>query len=135
MLLQGKKECFASCLFVCYDLIRADVALELAWTNNMLDFTFPYLLQVRFSILSLFHLFCISLPLTEIFALMQFIREYTGKVDELIKDKIESKNKEKAKENEEKDVLKQQVCTQKHPKFPLYKTKNQLLIYLNVCKS
>nr|GMC59171.1 clathrin heavy chain 2 [Ipomoea batatas] len=43
---QGKKECFASCLFVCYDLIRPDVALELAWMNNMIDFAFPYLLQV-----------------------------------------------------------------------------------------
>ncbi|KAL0401189.1 UNVERIFIED_CONTAM: Clathrin heavy chain 1 [Sesamum latifolium] len=42
---QGKKECFASCLFVCYDLVRPDVALELAWMNNMIDFAFPYLLQ------------------------------------------------------------------------------------------
>lgn len=48
MPVQGKKECFASCLFVCYDLIRADVALELAWMNNMIDFAFPYLLQVTF---------------------------------------------------------------------------------------
>lgn len=48
MSVQGKKECFASCLFVCYDLIRADVALELAWMNNMIDFAFPYLLQVIF---------------------------------------------------------------------------------------
>lgn len=47
-LLQGKKECFASCLFVCYDLIRADVVLELAWMNNMIDFAFPYLLQVLY---------------------------------------------------------------------------------------
>ena len=47
--LQGKKECFASCLFVCYDLIRPDVALELAWMNDMIDFAFPYLLQVYFS--------------------------------------------------------------------------------------
>jgi uncharacterized protein (DUF2126 family) len=46
VLVQGKKECFASCLFVCYDLIRADIALELAWMNNMIDFAFPYLLQV-----------------------------------------------------------------------------------------
>ena len=45
--LQGKKECFASCLFICYDLIRPDVALELAWMNNMIDFAFPYLLQVK----------------------------------------------------------------------------------------
>jgi hypothetical protein len=44
--MQGKKECFASCLFVCYDLIRVDVALEHAWMHNMIDFAFPYLLQV-----------------------------------------------------------------------------------------
>ncbi|XP_031382114.1 clathrin heavy chain 1-like isoform X1 [Punica granatum] len=79
---QGKKECFASCLFVCYDLLRADVVLELAWLNNMIDFGFPYLLQ--------------------------FIREYTGKVDELVKDKIEALNEVKTKEKEEKDVVAQQ---------------------------
>ena len=39
----------------------------------------------------------------------QFIREYTGKVDELIKDKIEAQKVEKAKEKEEKDVIAQQV--------------------------
>ncbi|KAJ6897488.1 hypothetical protein NC651_023382 [Populus alba x Populus x berolinensis] len=61
---QGKKECFAAALFVCYDLIRPDVAMELAWMNNMIDFAFPYLLQ--------------------------FIREYTSKVDELIKSKLEA---------------------------------------------
>ncbi|KOM46889.1 hypothetical protein LR48_Vigan07g059300 [Vigna angularis] len=79
---QGKKECFASCLFVCYDLIRADIVLELAWMHNMVDFAFPYLLQ--------------------------FIREYTGKVDELVKDKIEAQNEVKAKEHEEKEVVAQQ---------------------------
>lgn len=41
--------------------------------------------------------------------LVQFIREYTGKVDELIKDKIEAAKEMKAKESEEKDVIKQQV--------------------------
>lgn len=40
---------------------------------------------------------------------MQFIREYTGKVDELVKDKIEALNEVKAKEMEEKDVIAQQV--------------------------
>ncbi|ONM20142.1 Clathrin heavy chain 2 [Zea mays] len=79
---QGKKECFASCLFICYDLIRPDVALELAWMNNMLDFAFPYLLQ--------------------------FIREYTSKVDDLVKDRIESQNEERVKEKEEKDLVAQQ---------------------------
>nr|GMD87823.1 clathrin heavy chain 1 [Ipomoea batatas] len=49
--MQGKKECFASCLFVCYDLIRPDVALELAWMNNIKDFAFPYLLQVTLILL------------------------------------------------------------------------------------
>ncbi|OAY74815.1 Clathrin heavy chain 1 [Ananas comosus] len=79
---QGKKECFASCLFICYDLIRPDVALELAWMNNMIDFAFPYLLQ--------------------------FIREYTGKVDELVKDRIEAQKEVKAKEQEEKEMVAQQ---------------------------
>ncbi|KAE9451524.1 hypothetical protein C3L33_16595, partial [Rhododendron williamsianum] len=79
---QGKKECFASCLFVCYDLLRGDVVLELAWMNNMIDFAFPYLLQ--------------------------FLREYTGKVDELIKDKLEALTEVKAKEKEEKDIMAQQ---------------------------
>lgn len=40
---------------------------------------------------------------------LQFIREYTGKVDELIKEKIEAQSEAKAKENEEKDIIKQQV--------------------------
>ncbi|CAO2817070.1 unnamed protein product [Amaranthus hypochondriacus] len=79
---EGKKECFAACLFVCYDVIRPDVALELAWINNMIDVALPYLLQ--------------------------FIREYTGKIDELIKDKIEAQKETKAKEQEEKDVIAQQ---------------------------
>lgn len=39
----------------------------------------------------------------------QFIREYTGKVDELVKDKIEAAKEVKAKEQEEKDVIAQQV--------------------------
>ncbi|XP_058747900.1 clathrin heavy chain 1-like [Vicia villosa] len=79
---QGKKECFASCLIVCYDLIRPDVALELAWRNNMIDFCFPYLLQS--------------------------IREYTSKVDELIKDKIEAEN-EKVKEKERNNIIAKQI--------------------------
>ena len=42
--------------------------------------------------------------------LLQFIREYTGKVDELIKDKIEAQNEVKAKEQEEKEAIAQQVA-------------------------
>merc|ERR1712151_1123999 len=39
------KECFAACLYTCYDLIRPDVGLELAWRKNMLDFAMPFLIQ------------------------------------------------------------------------------------------
>eukprot|EP01097_Dermamoeba_algensis_P005601 TRINITY_DN3557_c0_g1_i3.p1 TRINITY_DN3557_c0_g1~~TRINITY_DN3557_c0_g1_i3.p1 ORF type:complete len:1258 (-),score=303.09 TRINITY_DN3557_c0_g1_i3:145-3672(-) len=52
------KECFAACLFTCYDLIRPDIALELAWRHNMTEFCMPYLIQV--------------------------LREYTSKVDTLV---------------------------------------------------
>ena len=33
-------------LFTCYELIRPDVALELAWRNNYYDFFMPYIIQV-----------------------------------------------------------------------------------------
>ncbi|KAG9442072.1 hypothetical protein H6P81_017926 [Aristolochia fimbriata] len=80
---QRKKEWFVSCLFICYELIWPDVALELAWMNNMIDFAFTYLLQ--------------------------FIQEYTSKVDELIKDKIEALSKVKGKEKDVKDMVVQQI--------------------------
>ena len=40
------KECFAACLFTCYGLIRPDVALELAWKNQIIDFVMPFMIQV-----------------------------------------------------------------------------------------
>ena len=40
---------------------------------------------------------------------VQFIREYTSKVDDLVKDKIESQKGERAKEKLEKDLVAQQV--------------------------
>ncbi|XP_064391416.1 clathrin heavy chain 1-like [Halichondria panicea] len=42
----GKSDCFASCLFTCYDLLRPDVILELAWRHNIMDFAMPYIVQV-----------------------------------------------------------------------------------------
>ncbi len=39
-------ECFAACLAHCYELVRPDVALEIAWSNQMLDFVFPFLIQI-----------------------------------------------------------------------------------------
>ncbi|KRF94090.1 clathrin heavy chain isoform X1 [Drosophila mojavensis] len=50
-------DCFAACLYQCYDLLRPDVILELAWKHKIMDFAMPYLIQV--------------------------LREYTTKVDKL----------------------------------------------------
>jgi len=38
-------ECFAACLFTCYELIRADVVLEVAWRFNLNDYAMPFLIQ------------------------------------------------------------------------------------------
>jgi len=43
------------------------------------------------------------------FSVSKFIREYTSKVDELIKEKLEAVSEVKAKEKEEKDMVAQQV--------------------------
>merc|ERR1719240_1349580 len=37
--------CFSATLFTCYPLLRADVVLELAWRNNLTDFSMPFLIQ------------------------------------------------------------------------------------------
>lgn len=42
----GRSDCFASCLYCCYDLLRPDVILEQAWRHNITDFAMPYLVQV-----------------------------------------------------------------------------------------
>ena len=57
-------DCFAACLFQCYDLLHPDVILELAWKNNIMDFAMPYLIQV--------------------------MREYTSKVRNSIMDQLYS---------------------------------------------
>jgi clathrin heavy chain len=37
------KACFAATLFTCYDLIKPDVAMELAWRNGYTDYVMPYM--------------------------------------------------------------------------------------------
>merc|ERR1712014_345378 len=74
---EGMKECFAACLYTCYDLIRPDVGLELAWRKNMLDFAMPFLIQT--------------------------LREYTSRIDALDKKtqkKEEAEQKEKSASND-----------------------------------
>jgi len=69
---EGLKECFAACLYTCYDLLAPDVALELAWRHNHLDFAMPYLIQT--------------------------LREYTGRIDALDKKTLKKEEaEEKAK--------------------------------------
>merc|ERR1712151_1481472 len=71
------KECFAACLFTCYDLVRPDVGLELAWRKNMLDYAMPFLIQT--------------------------LREYTRRIDALDKKtqkKEEAEQKEKSASND-----------------------------------
>jgi clathrin heavy chain len=41
----GDKECFAACLYTCYELIEPDVVIELAWRNGLMEFAFPFLIQ------------------------------------------------------------------------------------------
>jgi len=71
------KECFAACLYTCYDLIAPDVALELAWRKGALDFAMPFLIQV--------------------------LREYTSRIDALDKKtlkKEEAEEKQKSAPND-----------------------------------
>jgi clathrin heavy chain len=39
------KECFAATLYTCYDLVKPDVALELAWRHGLTDFAMPFMIQ------------------------------------------------------------------------------------------
>ncbi|XP_026727677.1 clathrin heavy chain isoform X1 [Trichoplusia ni] len=38
-------ECFSACLYQCYDLLKPDVVIELAWRHNIIDFAMPFLIQ------------------------------------------------------------------------------------------
>jgi len=62
----GLKECFAATLYVCYDMLRPDVIIELAWKNGLMDFAMPFMIQTT--------------------------REYMNKVDSLEKEILEQKS-------------------------------------------
>ncbi|XP_067134027.1 clathrin heavy chain 1 [Centruroides vittatus] len=70
-------ECFAACLFQCYDLLHPDVILELSWRHNITDFAMPYLIQV--------------------------MREYLNKVDKL--EELENQRLEESAQNEQKPLV------------------------------
>ncbi|XP_022186279.1 clathrin heavy chain [Nilaparvata lugens] len=74
---KGNHDCFAACLFQCYDLLHPDVILELAWRHNIMDFAMPYLVQVT--------------------------REYVSKVDKL--QEAESRRSEEHNEQDHKPMM------------------------------
>lgn len=74
---KGSHDCFAACLFQCYDLLHPDVILELAWRHNIMDFAMPYLIQVT--------------------------REYTTKVDKLVES--DQRRAEEHSEQEHKPMI------------------------------
>jgi clathrin heavy chain len=39
------KELFAAMLYTCYDLVKPDMALEVAWRCNLQEFVMPYMIQ------------------------------------------------------------------------------------------
>uniref|UniRef100_A0A8C1J5J1 Uncharacterized protein n=1 Tax=Cyprinus carpio TaxID=7962 RepID=A0A8C1J5J1_CYPCA len=49
---EGKRGCFAACLFSSYDLLAPDLVLELAWRHGLEDFAMPYFIQVMREYLS-----------------------------------------------------------------------------------
>ncbi|KAF9319670.1 hypothetical protein BG003_008470 [Podila horticola] len=75
----GHKECFAACLYICYDLVRPDVVLELSWRHGLQDFAMPYMVQ--------------------------FTREYVDKVDMLEKAQAEWASKESKERSSETPIL------------------------------
>eukprot|EP00824_Muranothrix_gubernata_P004637 TRINITY_DN15925_c0_g1_i1.p1 TRINITY_DN15925_c0_g1~~TRINITY_DN15925_c0_g1_i1.p1 ORF type:complete len:1721 (+),score=473.39 TRINITY_DN15925_c0_g1_i1:271-5163(+) len=62
-------ECFAACLFTCYEYIRPDVVLEVSWRHRIMDFAMPFMVQT--------------------------IRELSTKVDRLMKESDEEKEKKR----------------------------------------
>ncbi|KAI9821608.1 MAG: hypothetical protein M1832_003282 [Thelocarpon impressellum] len=41
----GSRECYVGMLYACYDLIRLDVIMELAWRHGLTDFTMPFMIN------------------------------------------------------------------------------------------
>jgi clathrin heavy chain len=39
------KELFAAMLYTCYELIQPDVALEIAWRSDLMEFAMPFFIQ------------------------------------------------------------------------------------------
>ena len=42
---EKRYECFAACLYICYELIRPDVVMELSWRHQLSNYAMPYQIQ------------------------------------------------------------------------------------------
>ncbi|KAJ1800096.1 Clathrin heavy chain [Coemansia sp. RSA 2399] len=42
----GNQSCFSACLFTCYDLVRSDVVMELAWRHGLTNEAMPYFINL-----------------------------------------------------------------------------------------
>ncbi|KAJ2614259.1 Clathrin heavy chain [Coemansia sp. RSA 1365] len=42
----GNAACFSACLFTCYDLLRSDVVMELAWRHGLANEAMPYFINL-----------------------------------------------------------------------------------------
>lgn len=82
---QGLKDCFAACSFNCYSFVHPDVALELAWRYKLIEMIMPYLVQI--------------------------LKEYSEKIDNLTDKDKEREEKEKEREEVEKknNEIQQQI--------------------------
>ena len=77
---QENKECFAAMLYNCYDLLKPDEVLEIAWMKGLMEYAMPYMIQV--------------------------MKDYTNKVDVLVEDK---KDRTTEKAEQEKEKVEQQM--------------------------
>uniref|UniRef100_A0A6M2DM88 Clathrin heavy chain n=1 Tax=Xenopsylla cheopis TaxID=163159 RepID=A0A6M2DM88_XENCH len=91
---RGAHDCFAACLYQCYDLLRPDVIMELAWRHNIMDFAMPYLIQVT--------------------------REYTSKVDKLEQNEAERQQEGAEQENKPMMLSEPQLMLTAGPIPPQY---------------
>lgn len=43
---EGEKEFVAVTLYTCYDLLKPDLVMELAWRFGLMEFCMPYFIQI-----------------------------------------------------------------------------------------
>jgi len=99
----NQAECFAAALFTCYELIRPDVVVEIAWRNDLMDFAMPFIVQT--------------------------FREYHDKLN-MVVNKIEEAAKEAAAKEEEAKAAKEASGGVDPSLMGLYTQMNQPILAL-----